>query len=62
MEALACGVPTVATELSGIPEIVVDGVTGLLAAPGDAADLNQRSLFRANDAPDVFVQILLNGF
>ncbi len=41
MEALACGVPTVATELSGIPEIVVDGVTGLLAAPGDAADLNR---------------------
>lgn len=41
MEALACGVPTVATELSGIPEIVVDGVTGLLAAPGDAASLNR---------------------
>ncbi|PRC48658.1 colanic acid biosynthesis glycosyltransferase WcaL, partial [Mycobacterium sp. ITM-2017-0098] len=41
MEALACGVPTVATELSGIPEIVVDGVTGLLAPPGDAASLNR---------------------
>ncbi len=41
MEALACGVPTVATELSGIPEIVVDGVTGLLARPGDAASLNR---------------------
>jgi len=39
MEALACGVPTVATRLSGIPELVQDGVTGLLATPGDAADL-----------------------
>lgn len=40
MESLACGVPTVSTALSGIPEIVVDGVTGLLAVPGDAASLN----------------------
>ncbi len=41
MEALACGVPTVSTALSGIPELVVDGVTGLLATPGDAASLNR---------------------
>jgi glycosyltransferase involved in cell wall biosynthesis len=41
MEALACGVPTVSTSLSGIPEIVVDGVTGLLATPADAASLNR---------------------
>ena len=41
MESLACGVPTVTTELSGIPEIVVDGVTGLLATPGDATSLNE---------------------
>jgi glycosyltransferase involved in cell wall biosynthesis len=40
MEALACGVPTVSTALSGIPEIVVDNVTGLLAIPGDASSLN----------------------
>ena len=36
MEALAAGVPVVATRLSGIPELVHDGETGLLAAPGDA--------------------------
>ncbi|MCX2932697.1 glycosyltransferase [Mycobacterium sp. CVI_P3] len=41
MEALACGVPTVSTDLSGIPEIVVDGVTGLLAKPGDSVGLNR---------------------
>jgi colanic acid/amylovoran biosynthesis glycosyltransferase len=39
MEALACGVPVVTTRLSGIPELVEDGVTGLLAEPGDADDL-----------------------
>lgn len=39
MEALACGVPTVATRLSGIPELVRGDETGLLAEPGDPASL-----------------------
>jgi colanic acid/amylovoran biosynthesis glycosyltransferase len=39
MEALACGVPAVSTTLSGIPEIIKHGVTGLLAPPGDAQAL-----------------------
>jgi glycosyltransferase involved in cell wall biosynthesis len=33
MEAMAAGVPVVATRLSGIPELVQDGVTGLLVEP-----------------------------
>lgn len=37
MEAMALGVPVVSTRISGIPELVEDGVTGLLAPPGDAA-------------------------
>ncbi len=47
MEAMALGVPAVATRLSGIPEIIEDGRTGLLAEPGDAdslADAVQRLL------------------
>ncbi len=39
MEALSCGVPAVASDLSGIPELVEDGVSGLLVPPGDAAAL-----------------------
>ncbi|MDP9119314.1 MAG: glycosyltransferase [Actinomycetota bacterium] len=35
IEALATGLPTVATRLAGIPEIVRDGETGLLVPPGD---------------------------
>jgi glycosyltransferase involved in cell wall biosynthesis len=39
MEAAACGLPLVASRLSGIPEIVRDGETGYLADPGDTEGL-----------------------
>jgi colanic acid/amylovoran biosynthesis glycosyltransferase len=34
MEAMASGLPAVATAIMGIPELVEDGVTGLLVPPG----------------------------
>lgn len=39
IEALACGLPVIAANRRGAPEIVAHGVTGLLFEPGDAADL-----------------------
>jgi len=35
IEAMALGVPVVTTSLSGIPELVIDGVTGVVVRPGD---------------------------
>ncbi|WP_322768773.1 glycosyltransferase family 4 protein [Frankia sp. Cr1] len=42
LEAQACGTPVVAFPTAGIPEIVTDGVTGLLARTGDVDDLARR--------------------
>lgn len=44
IEALATGLPVVASAVGGIPEIVRDGVTGYLVPPGDPGRLADRLL------------------
>ncbi|HTT89912.1 MAG TPA: glycosyltransferase [Acidimicrobiales bacterium] len=39
MEAMASGRPVVATRIAGVPELVEEGVSGLLVAPGNVAEL-----------------------
>ncbi|HEX5220933.1 MAG TPA: N-acetyl-alpha-D-glucosaminyl L-malate synthase BshA [Verrucomicrobiae bacterium] len=39
LEAMCFACPSVATKVGGIPEVIEDGVTGLLSPPGDAVAL-----------------------
>ena len=55
-EALAAGVPVIASRIGGIPESVRDGVNGLLFAPGDVADLS-RQIQRLADEPGLLERL-----
>jgi glycosyltransferase involved in cell wall biosynthesis len=50
LEYHSAGVPIVASRVGSIPEAVVDGETGLLAAPGDAHDLSDKLARLLGDA------------
>ena len=39
MEAMACGLPAITTDLVGNPDLVIDGKTGILVPPNDAGAL-----------------------
>ena len=59
LEALAAGLPSVATRVGGVPELIVQGRTGLLVPPGDAVELG-RALKRVIRHP-VFAAHLAAG-
>ncbi|HLZ44562.1 MAG TPA: N-acetyl-alpha-D-glucosaminyl L-malate synthase BshA [Gemmatimonadales bacterium] len=44
LEAMACGVPVIATAVGGIPEVVEEGKSGYLAPVGDVATMAERAL------------------
>jgi glycosyltransferase involved in cell wall biosynthesis len=57
MEAMALGVPVVASRVAGVPELIEDGLEGLLFRPGDWDDLaaKMRSLLNGEVARDAMV-------
>jgi glycosyltransferase involved in cell wall biosynthesis len=51
-EAGAAGLPSISTQVAGIPEIIANGDTGFIAPPGDVAALTQ-ALVTLIDNPDL---------
>lgn len=60
IEAMATGVPVVITGVGGIPDIVIDGKTGLIIPPRDPHAL-ARAIRSLRDHPDLREQLVRNG-
>jgi len=60
VEALAAGVPIVATNVGGLPEIITDGINGLLVPPA-APEALARAIKRLLDNPDFTAKLKQNA-
>ncbi len=60
VEAMASGVPVIASRIGGLPYTVTDSVTGLLCEPGDPIDL-ARKIARLLDDPALRRELGLAG-
>jgi len=51
LEAMACEVPTIATNVGGVPELITDGHDGLLFHVGDVPAMSQAAVELLQDQP-----------
>lgn len=60
MEAMALGVPVVSTHITGIPELIRDGESGVLVVPGNVASL-AAALRRVAQDPELRARLARGG-
>jgi len=53
MEAMVCGIPVISTNISGIPELIKDNVTGLLAESENPISLSNKIELIVGNLPDL---------
>ncbi|MFI8576874.1 N-acetyl-alpha-D-glucosaminyl L-malate synthase BshA [Rossellomorea aquimaris] len=49
LEAMACGVPSIGTDVGGIPEVIEDGYNGFICEVGNVAQVAEKSLLLLKD-------------
>jgi glycosyltransferase involved in cell wall biosynthesis len=60
MESMAMGIPTISTEISGIPELIEDGVNGVLVPTNDSLALAE-AIIKVRNNPDFAEAIRKKG-
>lgn len=60
LEAMACGVPCIGTNVGGIPELIVDGETGYICELGDIEGISKKAIEILSD-PDLHQQFSLSS-
>jgi glycosyltransferase involved in cell wall biosynthesis len=61
VQAMVARCPVVAADISGVPEVVRDGENGLLFAPGNSQQLQERLLWLL-DHPGLSARLVAQGF
>jgi L-malate glycosyltransferase len=60
LEAMACGVPCIGTNIGGIPEVITDGVNGYICEVGEIDLIADRAITLLNDS-DMYNQFSNNS-